>query len=79
MTQPSRPICFSAPAARMVMPYYELLNQACAGREGTGPKLPEVFKPLRKGGLPRRDGVSFAYMWSQIRVLDRELVIGIPT
>jgi len=38
------PICFSAPAARMVMPYYELRTKlALEGKDRT--KLPRVFKP----------------------------------
>ena len=58
------PICFSAPAARMVMPYYELRTKLAL--EGKGPdQIAEgVQAAYVKGGLPRRDGVSFAYMWS---------------
>jgi hypothetical protein len=58
------PICFSAPAARMVMPYYELRTKLAL--EGKGPdQIAEgVQAAYVKGDLPRRDGVSFAYMWS---------------
>jgi len=53
------PICFSAPAARMVMPYYELRTKLAL--EGKGPdQIAEgVQAAYVKGGLPRRDGVSF--------------------
>ena len=58
------PICFTAPAARMVMPYYELRTKLAI--EGKGPD--EIAERLQtayvKGELPKRDGVSFAYMWS---------------
>jgi hypothetical protein len=58
------PICFSAPAARMVMPYYELRTKLAL--EGKGPEqiAESVQAAYVKGDLPRRDGVSFAYMWS---------------
>jgi hypothetical protein len=58
------PICFTAPAARMVMPYYELRTKLAM--QGMSPD--QIAENLQtayvKGDLPRRDGVSFAYMWS---------------
>jgi hypothetical protein len=58
------PICFTAPAARMVMPYYELRTKLAM--EGKGPEqiAVSVQAAYIKGELPRRDQVSFAYMWS---------------
>lgn len=58
------PICFTPPAARTVMPYYELRTKLAM--EGKGPD--QIAEGLQaayiKGELPRRDAVSFAYMWS---------------
>ncbi|HEY3204092.1 MAG TPA: hypothetical protein VGL03_10570 [Thermoanaerobaculia bacterium] len=58
------PICFTAPAARTVMPYYELRTRLAM--EGKGPD--QIAEGLQaayvKGELPRRDAVTFAYMWS---------------
>src|SRR5204862_6447361 len=58
------PICFTAPAARMVLPYYELRTKLAI--EGKGPdQIAEgVQAAYVKGDLPRRDSISFAYMWS---------------
>lgn len=58
------PICFTAPAVRTVMPYYELRTRLAM--EGKGPD--QIAEGLQaayvKGELPRRDAVTFAYMWS---------------
>lgn len=58
------PICFTAPAARSAMPYYELRTRLAM--EGKGPD--QIAERLQaayvKGELPRRDAVTFAYMWS---------------
>jgi hypothetical protein len=58
------PICFTPPAARTVMPYYELRTKLAL--EGKGPD--QIAEGLQsayvKGELPRRDAVTFAYMWS---------------
>jgi hypothetical protein len=58
------PICFTPPAARTVMPYYELRTRLAM--EGKGPN--QIAEGLQaayiKGELPRRDMVTFAYMWS---------------
>jgi hypothetical protein len=58
------PICFDPHAARTVIPYYELRTKL--GMEG---KTPEqiargVEAAYVSGALPKRDSVSFAYMWS---------------
>jgi len=58
------PICFTAPAARTAMPYYELRTRlAMTGK--TPDQIAEMVQAAYiKGELPRRDTVSFAYMWS---------------
>jgi hypothetical protein len=58
------PICFDPQAARTVMPYYELRSKL--GMEGKGPD--EIARAIEaayaRGELPKREGVTFAYMWS---------------
>jgi hypothetical protein len=58
------PICFDPEASRTVMPYYEL--RTTLGMEGKTPdQIAEAVQAAyAKGQLPKRDGVSFAYMWS---------------
>jgi hypothetical protein len=58
------PICFDAEAARTVMPYYELRSRL--GMEGRTPDqiADGLEAALATGVLPKREGVSFAYMWS---------------
>jgi hypothetical protein len=58
------PICFTAPAARSAMPYYELRTKLAIA--GMSPD--QIARALEtayvKGELPKRDTVTFAYMWS---------------
>jgi len=58
------PICFDPAAVRMVMPYYELRSKL--GMQGKTPdQIAEgIQAAYTKGVLAKRDGVSFAYMWS---------------
>jgi hypothetical protein len=58
------PICFTPPAARTAMPYYELRTRRAM--EGKSPdQIAEAVRAAYvKGELPRRDAVTFAYMWS---------------
>jgi hypothetical protein len=58
------PICFTAPAARSAMPYYELRTKlAIAGM--TPDQIAQALETAYvKGKLPKRDAVTFAYMWS---------------
>ena len=67
------PLCFNPPAARQVLPYYELRSKL--GMEGKTPdQISEgVQAAYATGQLPRRDEVSFAYMWSA----DQNLASGI--
>jgi hypothetical protein len=58
------PICFDPGAAQSVMPYYELRSKLAM--EGHTPDriAQRVESAYARGELPRRDGVTFAYMWS---------------
>jgi hypothetical protein len=58
------PICFAAPAASTVLPYYELRTRlAMAGK--TPDQIGEALQAAYvKGELPRRDAATFAYMFS---------------
>ena len=58
------PICFTPPAARSAMPYYELRTRlAMAGK--TPDQIAQSLEAAYvRGELPRRDAVTFAYMWS---------------
>lgn len=58
------PICFAAPAVRAVLPYYELRTRlAIAGKDPD--QITEALQAAYvKGELPRRDGATFAYMFS---------------
>lgn len=58
------PICFDPQASRTVIPYYELRTKL--GMEGNAPDqiARGVEAAYAHGALPRRDVVSFAYMWS---------------
>src|SRR5215813_15006258 len=58
------PICFDPEATRTVKPYYDL--RAKLGMQGQTPdQIADALQAAYvKGELPKRDGVSFAYMWS---------------
>jgi hypothetical protein len=58
------PICFNQEASRTVVPYYDLRSRL--GMEGKTPdQIAEaVHASYVKGELPKRDAVSFGYMWS---------------
>jgi len=58
------PICFNQEASRTVVPYYELRSKL--GMEGKAPdQIAEAVQAAYvKGELPKRDAVSFGYMWS---------------
>ena len=63
------PICFNPQAAKTVIPYYELRTKL--GLEGKTPdQIAEVVQAAyAKGEIPKRDSVSFAYMWSADQIL----------
>jgi hypothetical protein len=58
------PICFDPGAVHTVMPYYELRSKLAM--EGLTPDriAQRVESAYARGELPRREGVTFAYMWS---------------
>ena len=63
------PICFNPQASETVMPYYELRNKL-AMESKTPDEITQAIQAAHsKGELPKRDGVSFAYMWSADQIL----------
>jgi len=67
------PICFNPQAVREVLPYYELRTKLAM--QGKDPE--EITKSVEaayaRGELPKREGVSFAYMFSA----DQNLASGV--
>jgi len=58
------PICFTPAAARTAMPYYELRTKMALQGKNPDEIAAGVEAAYAKGDLPRRDEVTFAYMWS---------------
>jgi len=58
------PICFTAPAAKTAMPYYELRTKLAIEGKGPDQIARAVEAAYDAGQLPHRDAVTFAYMWS---------------
>jgi hypothetical protein len=58
------PICFTPPATRSAMPYYELRTKLAMAGKGPDQIAESLQTAYIKGELPRRDAVTFAYMWS---------------
>jgi hypothetical protein len=58
------PICFDPKAAKEVMPYYELRTKLAIQGKNPDQIAEGVQTFYARGELPKRDGVSFAYMWS---------------
>lgn len=58
------PICFDPKAAKEVVPYYELRTKLAMQGKGPDEIADGVQAAYARGELPKRDGVSFAYMWS---------------
>jgi hypothetical protein len=63
------PICLDTHASKTVLPYYELRTKL--GIEGKTPEqiAQAVQDAYSKGEIPKRDQVSFGYMWSADQVL----------
>jgi hypothetical protein len=63
------PICLDPQAVRLVLPYYELRTKL--GIQGQAPEriAEAVQAAYSTGQLPKRDSVSFGYMWSADQVL----------
>ncbi len=58
------PICFGPGAALTVMPYYELRGKLAMEGDTPDRIAQRVEAAYARGELPRREGVTFAYMWS---------------
>ncbi len=67
------PICFNPAASRTVMPYYELRSKLAMDGKTPEQIAEGVQAAYAKGELPKRDQVSFAYMWSA----DQNLASGV--
>lgn len=63
------PICFDPVATKSVLPYYEL--RSALGMQGKSPdQMAEAVQAAYKSGkLPKREAVSFAYMFSPMQML----------
>jgi hypothetical protein len=58
------PICFTAPAAKTAMPYYELRTKLAMEGKSPDQIAQAVEAAYQKGELPRREVVTFGYMMS---------------
>lgn len=58
------PICFTAPAVRTALPYYEMRTKLAMKGKNPDQIAEAVESAYAKGELPKRDTVTFAYMWS---------------
>ena len=67
------PICFDPLASRTVMPYYELRTKLGMQNKTPDQIAQDIEAAYARGELPKREGVSFAYMWSA----DQNLASGV--
>jgi hypothetical protein len=58
------PICFTAPAAKTALPYYELRTTLALAGKGPDQIAAALKSAYANGTLPHRDAATFAYMWS---------------
>jgi len=58
------PICFTAPAAKTAMPYYELRTKLAMEGKGPDQIARAVEAAYDAGQLPHREAGTFAYVWS---------------
>ena len=58
------PICFTPAAVKTAMPYYELRTKLALQGQSPEEIAAGVEAAYAKGELPKRDEVTFAYMWS---------------
>jgi hypothetical protein len=58
------PICFMPDAVRLVLPYYELRTSLAMQGRTPDEIAAGVRDAYASGKLPRREAVTFAYMWS---------------
>ena len=59
------PICFTGPAAKTALPYYELRTTLALAGRSPDQIAKAVEAAYAKGELPKREAVTFAYMWSK--------------
>lgn len=59
------PICFTAPAAKTALPYYELRTRLALGGRSPDEIAKAVEAAYARGELPKRGAVTFGYMWSK--------------
>jgi hypothetical protein len=58
------PICFTPDSAREVLPYYELRTALAMAGRSPDAIASGIEAAYAQGRLPRREQVTFAYMWS---------------
>jgi hypothetical protein len=58
------PICFTPAAVRTAMPYYELRTKLALQGKNPDEIAEGIAVAYAKGEIPKRDEVTFAYMWS---------------
>jgi hypothetical protein len=58
------PICFTQPAALTALPYYELRTKFAMSGRAPDQIAQAIETAYANGQLPKRDAVTFAYMWS---------------
>lgn len=63
------PICLNPDAVKTVLRYYELRTKLAIEGKTHEEIAEEVRKACAKREIPKRDGISFAYMWSADQVL----------
>jgi len=63
------PICLDPQAAKTVLPYYEMRTKLAIMGKTPEQIAVAVKQAYASGGIPKRAGVSFAYMWSADQVL----------
>ena len=63
------PICFDSIATRTVLPYYEMRSRLGMEGKNVGEIALAIQGAYAAGQLPKREGVSFAYMWSADQIL----------
>jgi hypothetical protein len=63
------PICLDPDAVKIVLPYYEFRTKLAIERKTPEEIADAVRKAYANGEIPKRDRVSFAYMWSADQAL----------
>jgi hypothetical protein len=63
------PICLNPQAVETVLPYYELRTKLGLARKTPDEIADAVQAEYANGEIPKRDSVSFGYMWSADQIL----------